>query len=280
MSVDAILSRINVIQSSIGSLSASNRPSSQMILGSNLDTFTNGDTDSAAFQEVMARAAAGSAPATSTTPPATVPDPSTLTSALDPTSQNALSRQMLETIAAQSTTPALTAPSTTPALNVPAAPPNAAVSPAPTKTPVAAVAAPERATPIEAPAKKPQASSGASAGGDEVVRIAKKYLGVPYVWGGNNPRIGLDCSGLVKLVFKEMGYDLPRVARQQAQEGREIASVSQAQPGDLIGMRKGKHIAIYLGDNKILHAPQPGEKVSIRSLHSRDVIDTIRRITS
>lgn len=135
------------------------------------------------------------------------------------------------------------------------------------------VRAPAEDTPINAETKM-----GSTANGSRVVAEAKQYLGVPYVWGGTNPAKGLDCSGLVQLVYKDLGYPLPRVARDQAKQGTEISSLSKAQPGDLIGMRNGSHIAIYLGDNKILHAPQPGSKVSIRELHSGDDIDTIRRI--
>ncbi|NUL46958.1 C40 family peptidase [Cellulosimicrobium funkei] len=121
-------------------------------------------------------------------------------------------------------------------------------------------------------------SSGGTASGNAIVETAKKYLGTPYVWGGNSPSQGFDCSGLVKYVMNELGVDMPRVARDQAKVGTEIGSLAEAQPGDLLGMRNGKHIAIYLGDNKILHAPQPGDDVSIRSLFSWDDIDTIRRV--
>src|SRR5690348_10434389 len=51
--------------------------------------------------------------------------------------------------------------------------------------------------------------------GNDVVNEAKKYLGVPYVWGGTGPKTGLDCSGLTQLVYKNLGYDLPRVASDQ-----------------------------------------------------------------
>ncbi|MDI3329687.1 MAG: C40 family peptidase [Micrococcus sp.] len=121
-------------------------------------------------------------------------------------------------------------------------------------------------------------SGGGSDFGDRIVQSARKHLGVRYVWGGNSPSQGFDCSGLVKYVMKELGVSMPRVARDQAKMGTEVASLAQARPGDLLGMRNGSHIAIYLGDNKILHAPRPGENVSIRPLYSWDDIDTIRRV--
>lgn len=124
----------------------------------------------------------------------------------------------------------------------------------------------------------PIARDGKTDGGD-VVREARKYLGVPYVWGGNNPKIGLDCSSFVQHTFRDLGIKLPRVARDQAKEGIEVPSLAQAKPGDLIVTRGGGHIGIYLGDNKMIHAPRPGETVSIRKLFETDAqIMTIRRI--
>ncbi|MPV39205.1 NlpC/P60 family protein [Georgenia subflava] len=116
--------------------------------------------------------------------------------------------------------------------------------------------------------------------GAALVESAKKYLGVPYVWGGESlAEGGLDCSGLVQLAFKDMGIDVPRVARQQMHIGTEVPSLAQAQPGDLIVTRGGGHIGIYLGDNKLLHAPRPGEQVEIREMFETDAtIDTIRRV--
>lgn len=122
-------------------------------------------------------------------------------------------------------------------------------------------------------------ASGNGTSGSDVVASARKYLGVPYVWGGNNPKIGLDCSSLVQQSFKDLGVSLPRVARDQAKQGTEVPSLAQAKPGDLIVTRGGGHIGIYLGDNKMIHAPRPGENVSIRKLFETDAdIMTIRRI--
>lgn len=121
--------------------------------------------------------------------------------------------------------------------------------------------------------------AGAQPGaGSAVVEGAMKYLGVPYVWGGETA-FGMDCSGLVQRVFADLGVTVPRVARAQATVGTEIPSLAQARPGDLIVTRGGAHIAIYLGDNKIIHAPQPGENVSIREMFETDAdILTIRRV--
>ena len=131
--------------------------------------------------------------------------------------------------------------------------------------------------PVEVEALKE--STDGKATGTDVVREARKYLGVPYVWGGNDPKIGLDCSSFVQHTFRDLGVDLPRVARDQAKVGTEIPSLAQAKPGDLIVTRNGAHIGIYLGENKMIHAPRPGEQVSIRKLFETDAqIMTIRRI--
>lgn len=130
-----------------------------------------------------------------------------------------------------------------------------------------------------APAVSATPAEDGKVDGADVVATAKGYLGVPYVWGGNDPKIGLDCSSLVQHTFRDLGVELPRVARDQAKVGTEVPSLAEARPGDLIVTRGGAHIGIYLGDNRMIHAPRPGEKVSIRDLFETDAdIMTIRRV--
>lgn len=125
-------------------------------------------------------------------------------------------------------------------------------------------------------------ATGGSAEGQAVVAEAKKYLGLPYVWGGTDPAKGLDCSGLVQLVYKNLGYDLPRVSYQQAASGRPVASMAEAQPGDLIAWDNSSrnngvdHIAIYIGGGKMIEAPRTGLDVRIIDVPSTP--DVIRRI--
>lgn len=122
------------------------------------------------------------------------------------------------------------------------------------------------------------ATDKGTATGNAVVEDAKKYLGVPYVWGGTDPKTGLDCSGLVQRVYKDLGIDLPRVAVDQGNAGTEVPNLAAAKPGDLLVMHNGGHIGIYMGDNKYIHAPQPGENVTIADIPAGAVFDKITRI--
>lgn len=121
-------------------------------------------------------------------------------------------------------------------------------------------------------------SSGGVTGAD-VVASARKYLGVPYVWGGTDPQKGLDCSGLVQRAFADLGIDLPRVSYQQAAAGTQVdGGLANAQPGDVLAFGSPvHHVAIYLGNNQMIEAPRPGLDVRIT-----DVYETpthIRRFT-
>ncbi|MFF1876458.1 C40 family peptidase [Leifsonia sp. NPDC058230] len=119
---------------------------------------------------------------------------------------------------------------------------------------------------------------GGTVTGADVVADAKKYLGVPYVFGGTTSS-GLDCSGLVQRVYKDLGIDVPRLVSGQAKLGTEVPSLAQAQPGDLIVTGGGEHILIYAGDHKVIHAPRPGKDVRLVEAYMDDSqIDTIRRV--
>lgn len=118
-----------------------------------------------------------------------------------------------------------------------------------------------------------------SATGNDVVATAKKYIGVPYVWGGTNPATGMDCSGFVQRVFKDLGVEVPRVVSDQMQVGTPVASLAEAKPGDLLVSFGGNHISIYLGNGKAIDAPVPGQTIQIRDAweqHSN--LTSIRRI--
>lgn len=127
------------------------------------------------------------------------------------------------------------------------------------------------------PAATPVAAGSAT--GTDVVAMAKKYIGVPYVWGGTNPATGMDCSGFTQRVFKDLGIDIPRVVSDQMKVGTPVASLAQAKPGDLLISFGGNHISIYLGNGKAIDAPVPGKTIQIRDAwEQQSNLTAIRRI--
>jgi peptidoglycan DL-endopeptidase CwlO len=121
------------------------------------------------------------------------------------------------------------------------------------------------------------AGTASAASEQAVVAQARKYLGVPYLWGGTDPAKGLDCSGLVQRVYGDLGVDLPRTSSQQATAGTAVASLDDARPGDLVffdhSSRPGiDHVGIYIGDGKMIAAPQAGETVKVQSVGDPAVI--------
>ncbi|WP_354233836.1 C40 family peptidase [Arthrobacter sp. UYEF3] len=118
-----------------------------------------------------------------------------------------------------------------------------------------------------------------AATGTDVVAMAKKYIGVPYVWGGTNPATGMDCSGFTQRVFKDLGIELPRVVSDQMKQGTPVASLAEAKPGDLLVSFGGNHISIYLGNGKAIDAPVPGKTIQIRDAwEQQSNLTSIRRI--
>lgn len=105
----------------------------------------------------------------------------------------------------------------------------------------------------------------------EAVDIGRRYLGVPYVFGGTNPAVGLDCSGLVQLVYRQLGIGLPRTAQAQF-DATDRVRLDQLQPGDLVFFARTyvdphdwiTHVGIYMGNGRQLNAPTEGQVVSIQ----------------
>lgn len=98
-----------------------------------------------------------------------------------------------------------------------------------------------------------------SAAAASVLRTADSYRGVKYVWGGNTPGEGFDCSGFTKYVFAKYHIGLPRTSREQARTGSPVAADFRSlRPGDLMFFAEPgesiSHVAIYAGDGVIIHA--------------------------
>jgi cell wall-associated NlpC family hydrolase len=125
------------------------------------------------------------------------------------------------------------------------------------------------AAPVEAatPALVPRSERT----GARVVRIARGYLGVRYLWGGMSAH-GIDCSGLTYQVYRRVGRTLPRDAADQSRLGRPVGR-HHLRRGDLVffgpgGWRTIHHVGIYAGHGNVLHAPFTGSRVQITPLHA------------
>jgi cell wall-associated NlpC family hydrolase len=114
------------------------------------------------------------------------------------------------------------------------------------------------------------AVAGAAPVALHALAIAESFKGTPYVWGGNNPQTGFDCSGLVQWSYHQAGIDLGRVTTDQFAEGVHIPTVDQLKPGDIVFFRDSTgyihHEGIYIGNHMFLHAPHTGDVVKVSSL--------------
>ena len=110
-----------------------------------------------------------------------------------------------------------------------------------------------------------------STGGQAIVDAGKKYMGVPYVWGGTSTS-GFDCSGFVYYVYKECGYSINRTAASIYENGTYVEK-SQLQVGDTVHFTSGSgnsigHVGIYIGNNQFIHASSGSGSVVISDLGS------------
>jgi hypothetical protein len=108
---------------------------------------------------------------------------------------------------------------------------------------------------------------------NELVGTARKFIGVPYRWGGSSRREGFDCSGLTMVVYQLNGLSLPRSSREQYRVGRPIRK-NQLSRGDLVffatsGGRRISHVGIYVGNGEFIHAPRKGKKIRTERLAKR-----------
>jgi cell wall-associated NlpC family hydrolase len=118
--------------------------------------------------------------------------------------------------------------------------------------------------------------SSLGAGHPEVVPVALRYVGVPYVWGGASPS-GFDCSGLCQYSYKQIGISIPRTSRTQFRAGQHISRdrLDLLKPGDLVffgtngDADRVHHVGIYVGNGDFIHAPETGAFVRVESLIAR-----------
>lgn len=103
-----------------------------------------------------------------------------------------------------------------------------------------------------------------------IVDFALQFVGNPYVYGGTSLTNGADCSGFVMSVFAEFGYELPRVAAAQC-AASEKKSVADIEAGDLVFYGDGgiDHVALYIGDGKIVHASTAATGIKVSDYNYR-----------
>ncbi len=104
----------------------------------------------------------------------------------------------------------------------------------------------------------------------KLVKLARTFLGLPYRWGGMSERRGVDCSGLVKMIFAKVHIELPHSSREQIHAGKEIP-VDQLDKGDLVFFGSDgetpNHVGIYIGNNRFVHAEMKAGRVIVTDLN-------------
>jgi len=130
-----------------------------------------------------------------------------------------------------------------------------------------------------------------------VIDRAMSQIGVQYVWGGGNgrgpsrgipdafgsplDRVGFDCSGLMQYAYSGVGISLPRVSRNQFHAGRKVP-ISDLRPGDMVFYRNGNapihHVAMYIGDGKMIEAPYTGANVRVVPLRKKGLLPQATRV--
>ena len=105
----------------------------------------------------------------------------------------------------------------------------------------------------------------------QMMKIAHQSIGTRYKWGGETPREGFDCSGLMQHTYKLSGIRIPRTAAQQRDASHRI-SRSQLLPGDMIFFKTGRrsnHVGIYAGNGYFIHASSGSKRVKKEKLNTR-----------
>ena len=131
--------------------------------------------------------------------------------------------------------------------------------------------------PVTEPMAAPRSTAalGFDPSADDVLFRAIGLVGTPYVWGGNTPSSGFDCSGLIKFVYNDAaGINLPRTTAQMLQMNGKHVPRSQLRSGDLVffstaGHGRVSHAGIYVGEGRFVHAPSSGGAVRLDSVDSK-----------
>lgn len=115
----------------------------------------------------------------------------------------------------------------------------------------------------------------ASAEGRKAVHFATDQIGKPYVWGAEGPK-SYDCSGLTSQAWAAAGAPIPRTSQEQWRQLRHV-DIKDMRPGDLIiYFHDASHVAMYIGDGAIVHAPRPGRTVTVTGAGSMPILGVVR----
>jgi cell wall-associated NlpC family hydrolase len=110
--------------------------------------------------------------------------------------------------------------------------------------------------------RKPEPEPPPPTLGERAAKIALRAVGTPYRWGGESPSSGFDCSGLVRWAYRGVGISLPHSSYALYDEGREV-SPDRMKTGDVLFFEGLGHVGLYLGEGRMVHAPQSGRSVEV-----------------